>query len=55
MITEDTIKQTKFYRGQDGQDYMATVVRGVRICTLVNCSDGIESKLLLGDDVCSMR
>jgi len=53
MITEETIKQTKFYQDQAEQQHLVTEVRSVKLVTLINCKDGVESKLLLGDDVCS--
>ena len=53
MITEETIKQTNFYKSlEDGQPYLVTDVRIVKLVTLINCVDITESKLLLGDDIC---
>ena len=52
MITEETIEQTNFYKGEDGEHYLVTDVRIVKLVTLINCVDRTESKLLLGDDVC---
>lgn len=52
-ITEETIKQTKFYQDEVEQHYLVTDVRSVKLVTLISCGDGAESKLLLGDDVCS--
>lgn len=52
MITEESINQTKFYRDEAMQHYLVTEVRSVKLVTLINCRDGAESKLLLGDDVC---
>lgn len=53
MITEDTIKKTKFYIGEDEQIYLVTDVRSVKQFKLINCIDGTESTpLLFGDDLC---
>jgi len=52
MITEETITQTRFYHGLDGQDYLVREVRDVKIVTLINCSDGEPVDMILGDDVC---
>jgi len=53
MITEETIKQTRFYVGADGECYLLRDARTVKIVSLVCTGDGSESDLLLGDDVCS--
>jgi len=53
MITEETIKQTRFYVGSDGKCYLIRDMRTVKVVSLVCTSDGSESDLLLGDDVCS--
>jgi len=52
MITEEMIKQTRFFHSIDGQEYMVSDVRSVKIVTLINCSDGQSADLILGDDVC---
>lgn len=52
MITEETIKQTNFYKGEDGELYLVTDICTVRLVTLINCAHVTESKLLLGDDIC---
>jgi len=53
MITEDTIKLTNFFIGEDGKCYLVRDVRTVKMVSLVCTGDGSESDLLLGDDVCS--
>ncbi|MCJ7778854.1 MAG: hypothetical protein MUP16_11145 [Sedimentisphaerales bacterium] len=53
MITEETIKQTKFYIKADGKCYLVRDVRTVKVASLICTGDGSESDLLLGDDVCS--
>lgn len=53
MITEETIKQTKFFMGEDGKCYLVRDVRTVKMVSLICTRDGSESDLLLGDDICS--
>ena len=53
MITEDTIRLTNFFIGEDGKCYLVRDVRAVKMVSLVCTGDGSESDLLLGDDVCS--
>jgi len=53
MLTEETIKQTRFFRGNDEKTYLLKNVRSVKLVTLIDCESGEMSDLLLGDDVCS--
>jgi len=53
MITEEMIKQTKFFMGKDGKCYLVRDVRTVKLVSLICTRDGSESDLLLGDDICS--
>jgi len=52
MITEETIRQTRFYRGIDNNFYLVSDVQSVKLVTLLACSDCKKSQLLLGEEVC---
>jgi len=53
MLTEEAIKQTRFFRGVDDKFYMVTEIKPVKIVTLIECLNGKESDLIIGDEVCS--
>lgn len=54
MLTEEAIKQTRFFRGSDEKVYLIVDVKNVKLATLINTTEGKESRLLLDDEeVCS--
>lgn len=53
MLTEEAIKETRFFRGVDEKVYLVVHVRSVRIATITDISDCKESDLMLEEeDVC---
>lgn len=50
MLTEETIKKTRFFRGVDEKIYLVVEVRNVNLATLIDTIEGGESRLLLDDD-----
>lgn len=54
MLTEETIKQTRFFRGVDEKVYLIVAVKKVKLAILIDTIEGGESRLLLDDaEVCS--
>jgi rubrerythrin len=53
MLTEEAIKQTRFFRRVDEKLYMVRSIEHVKLVTLILCENGVESQLHLGDPVCS--
>jgi len=57
MITEETLKQSRFFRAVDengvyGKYFMVCDVLTVKVVALVDCETGELADLMLGDDVC---
>ena len=54
MLTEEAIKETRFFQGADEKVYLVVEVRKVKLVTLIETIDSGESQLLLDDEeVCS--
>lgn len=53
MLTEEAIKQTRFFKGLDENIYLVRDVRTVKNVTLINCEHGELVDINLGDEQCA--
>ncbi len=52
MITEETIKQTRFFKHIDGGFFLVREIKTVTQVRMVNCQDGGEFRTILGGEDC---